>query len=464
MTRHGVVFTMTGIISVLAVLLLASMIVESVIIAPLALVVFAAFCAIILRAYPVVFILLLWFIFIRLTAVLSSVAIESGGFMPEILTQGDATGATLRMVAVYIAGLIALTVILHGGTRRIDRITAQTPQCRLTKLWVPLLYLTLTALISGALIIGVKHGFPALSGADRIAYWRQIDNRFFYFFLGNRFIFAVLLGLCASVSHGANRMLSLILMLAMLVVSFLFAEKFSSIALILFGFLTPVLILTPAFKKHLDKSVMGLSLLVAVLTVPATLNAYGVFQNPDNAVMRLQTRAVSQAQIWYVQDSLDNSIIKFDTDRIDNNIRAMTARHPDQYADTLGARDFMIGYMPPDRYEHYLQRGVTLTLATEGYLLKLFGRIGMIPVYSALLGVYAGYLLYLYYGVKTRHPLRVILAAKLLVWANFGLNQGYVWFLIGVKPALLVALILVFEMAQTVISKKRAAQKRVAHA
>ena len=71
----------------------------------------------------------------------------------------------------------------------------------------------------------------------------------------------------------------------------------------------------------------------------------------------------------------------------------------------------------------------------------------MFPVYIALLAVYALYLLYLYFGLITLNPVRIILASKLLVWANYGLNQGYVWSVLGLKPLLLIAFILILELA-----------------
>ena len=82
-----------------------------------ALVYYCALSLLIIRTCPAAFILMLWFAFIRLTTMISGVAIESGGVMPEIMMQGEATGAFVRLAGVYTLGLLALAFMLEGGMK-----------------------------------------------------------------------------------------------------------------------------------------------------------------------------------------------------------------------------------------------------------------------------------------------------------------------------------------------------------
>jgi hypothetical protein len=110
--------------------------------------------------------------------------------------------------------------------------------------------------------------------------------------------------------------------------------------------------------------------------------------------------------------------------------------------------------MAPDVYKNYRSQGITLTMATEGYLLKLFGWLGMMPIYLLCLAVYTMHLLYVYYAIQSADPVRIILGGKLLFWSSFGLNQGYVWYLIGVKSLAVIAIIIMYELIARKVFRK----------
>lgn len=415
---------------------------------------YIALCWYGLKYHPGAFVLLLWFIFIRFTTMISGIAIENYGYMPEVLLQGEPTGAFVRLAGVYTAGILFCFCFLDFFKRFIpDPLESRTKQY-----WSTPVLIAVALICLGACMIGFKHGFPLFTGVDRMLYWKQVDSRFFYFFLGNRPIFALFLGLIFSIEHGTRRHASTGVLLGMLFISFLFSEKFASICLIIFSFVTPVFLRD---SRHLDKLVsriVPLGGILALITLPAVLVVYGFAENPGAALERLQIRATSQAQIWYIADQDQEHLWMIDFKRVEHNISSFLSRSPDAYQKQypyLGVRDFMAGYMDEDRYEHYAERGVALTLGTEGYLLKIFGFLGMIPAYIFILGVYCLYLTYLYFAVISVNPVRLLIIAKVLVWNTYGLNQGYFYPLLGWKPIGIMAAVLLIELTFQFFNKKQ---------
>jgi hypothetical protein len=413
---------------------------------------FSAFCLYILRYYPTAFILLMFFLFMRLTTLISGVAIESGGTMQEILTQGSATGAFVRLAGVYTIGTLFMAMVIEAAKPYIPK--SRIP---LQELLAPAVFgLTLT-LCAIAAAVGLQHGFPLLTGMDRIAYWQSVDSRFLQLFLGNRFILALLLGLTFAIEKGLKQKVSLALIAIILAISFLFAEKFTSISLILFSFVTPAFLLKQSWQDSLLKRVVPLGTIISLLTIPAVLIVYGVLENPTRALEKFQARVTSQAQVWFYEDSRQTQLFDSDMQKIQHNLKAITVidgRAVEDTAPYLGVKDIMDETMAPDVYKNYRSQGITLTMATEGYLLKLFGWLGMMPIYLLCLAVYTMHLLYVYYAIQSADPVRIILGGKLLFWSSFGLNQGYVWYLIGVKSLAVIAIIIMYELIARKVFRK----------
>ncbi|MEM7650459.1 MAG: DUF6418 domain-containing protein [Pseudomonadota bacterium] len=440
-------FAFIALIGALALMMIGAIAIPSAFWSWTALVHYIALSAVLLRFMPQAFILLLWFIFIRFTTLISGALIEGGAYMPELLLNGEVTGAFVRLEMLYTLGLTYAAVTINSLVKRIPPMPKQTPDIRL---WSLAAFAVIAALCAGAALIGIQHGFPALTGTDRILYRQQVSSRYLSFFLGNRPVMAALLGLIYAVSKGQIRICAGGLFAAIMIISLLFAEKFTSIALILLTFATPILLIGLQKGQRLSRKIIVLAGAIGIITTPAILNAYGVFEDPAAAFKRLEARAASQGQLWYVQDFQTEKWFKFDTERVNHNLKALASPLPESFARNtpyLGARDFMATYFEPSRYKHYIERGVTATMATEGYLLKLFGYVGMLPAYAALLAVYCAMLSYFALAIYSINPVRLLLSAKLLVWANFALNQGYFYLLLGLKPLVLIVAIACFEIA-----------------
>ncbi len=449
----------------LCALALASLQIHSPWLSVAALAYYAALSLFIIRVFPAAFILILWFIFIRFTMMISGIAIESGGYMPEILLQGEPTGAFARLSIIYTIGLLSLTLSLHYGMKLFKPVNPLTLQQKGQEgaWWIRTILITIALIALAALTIGLKNGFPLLTGIDRMLYWNTLDNRFLFFFLGNRAIMALFLGLIYAITTGKTKISAAFLGATLLFISFLFAEKFTSIAVMIFSFITPVFLLNPLYQRNLITKLVPLGFFLGLLTLPVVLTVYGVFEDKQAAIERFEERATSQAQLWFYADQTADEFFKLDTPRAIHNLKAITALNPEALSDTPpyhGAKDFMAQTMDPERYAHYKERGVTLTMSMEAYLLKLFGWFGVIPAYIVLLAIHAAYLLYLYFGIITVNPLRLVLASKLLVWSNYGLNQGYIWSVFGLKSLVLIAFIIILELTLRMMLTRVPAQQR----
>lgn len=437
-------------------LLIAVSIWQSAAFAPAALLLYAAFLLWLLRAYPVAFILLLWFVFIRFTVMISGVAIESGGTMHEILMDGYASGAFARLAVLYAIGILFTGWCINTLTKAAPANPAGT----INNLWVSGILAFTVLFAAFAFWIGLQNGFPLLTGIDRIAYWRAIDNRFFYFFLGNRVILGLLLGLIFASSKTPAKHIALALFALLIALSFMFAEKFTSISILLFAFVTPVFLLKQKWLETATTRMIVVAIAVCVLTLPVIFTVYGVFDDPAKAVERFQSRVTSQGQLWFYADAQQDRLFMLDATALKHNINAALSTDPEALSETppyLGVKTFMNETLAPDRLTHYRKQGITLTMGLEAYLLKSFGWLGMIPVYLFILTIYAAELAYLYYAIQKRDPLRIIVIAKILVWTNFGLNQGYLWHIIGLKPLALIAVLILLELTLKATRKEGAA-------
>lgn len=451
-----------ALLSVLGGLVLSAEMLASPIIAWFSLLYYGALCLVVMRYYPAAFLLLLWFIFLRATSMISGAMIESGGFMPEILQQGQATGAFARLTLIYTIGILGAIWVINQGLRYIP--APPDNQNLRIQTWSYGVFALTLIICAGIIGIGLQNGFPLIDGIDRFTYRKTLDSRFLEAFLSNRVIIAVLLGMAYAACQGAKKITALALFILLMIVSLLIAEKFTSISLMLIYFITPIFLLKSKLLEAMNRKIILLGFGITVITIPAILFVYGLGQNPDGAIKKFQNRASSQAQIWYLADQENDALFKFDQARIDYNIAALKARDPDALRKSppyIGAADFMAQYLDKARYQNYINKGISLTLGMEGYLMKLFGWLGMIPLYLLCLVIYSAQLVYLAHGIISANPFRVILASKLLVWSDYGLKQGYLYSILGVKSLAFMAAIIAFEIMLRLM-KRREDQEAIA--
>lgn len=427
----------------------------------LSLLYYIALCWVVMKYYPAAFLLLLWFVFLRATTMISGIAIESGGLLPEMLVVGEPTGGFTRLNIIYTVGILGGVFMIHTFLKFIP-----TPSFDVSKIisyWAYGAHALTIFVCAGIFVIGLKHGFPLIEGMDRIAYWKNVSSRLLFFFVSNRIIFVVLLGMVFAACTGFKKHSALAVFIGLMLLSILFSEKFTSLSLMTIYFITPIFLLRPKSLGSINRYMTLLGFVITSITIPMILVVYGLGEDPGQAMEKFKGRAASQAQIWYTADQQNTELFKFDNIRVNHNIASMTSLNPAAYRENaphLGARDFMANDMDVKRYKAYTEGGVSLTLAMEGYLLKLFGLLGMIPVYLFFLSIYCGQLAYLAYGIISGNPIRVIMAAKILVWTDYAFKQGELWSVLGVKSVLFMAVIIGFEIFVKLVIKPREDQQK----
>ena len=425
--------------------------------AGLALIHYIVVCGVTFRLYPIATILFLWFIFLRFTAMISGVAIESGSYMPEVNLTGVVTGGTVRHGLLLSATIIFAVMVINKILEYLPAVP-ENPEAIVSKWAYPVFAITILVCL-GILKIGFENGFPLIEHIDRMVYWETVKSRFLDFFISNRVIFVVLLGAIFSSCSGLKKHIALGIFLSLMLTSILFSEKFTSLCLMLIYFITPSFLLNPTQFDVFNKRIIFLGIAIPVLTFPFIMLAYGFHENPTKALERFKNRASSQAQLWYVEDIKTKEMFKFDEERVSFNIQSMKMlsvhedfRYQKPY---IGAVDYMAEYMPKVKYKSYKRIGVKFTMAMEAYMLKLFGYIGMIPIYWLFVAVFCAQLSYIAYGIVTLNPLRVIFGAKLWVWTDHALSEGLMYFALGLKPVLFMVCVLGFEIFIRLVFKKK---------
>jgi hypothetical protein len=405
----------------------------------IALFIFAYFIVVLSKYAPATFVLLLTFIFLRITCLISGIAIEYGAEMIELELMGYATGAMLRLVMVYIFFITVLAIVLEifycRFTNEIDS-TFYAAKLQNEK-WVPILFMGTIFLTLITLFIAAKTGLPLLTGMSRLAFREEVDSKIFLLYASNRKIFILLLGLVFATCIGYKRRFSLALYIVTILVAILMGEKFTSLIGISILMFTPSLLLSRHLNSlNLVKLAVPL-LALALFTLPVILNADGWSEDPVMAMEKLTSRFAGQAQVWFLADSEIQHYFAFDLDSLLHNVRSFLNLNGFELANIspyFGARYFMYNFMSEELLTLFLEtKALTLTMAFEPYLLMTNGWLGQLLPLSICAVFYALILTYISYGIFKANPISLFIAVKLLVWSAVALQQGELYFMFGLK-------------------------------
>jgi len=425
--------------------------VPSPVFAVIALFIFTFFVVGLSKYAPATFVLLLTFIFMRVTSLVSGISIEYGAEMAELGLFGYATGAMLRLAMVYIFFITVLAVVLevfyYRFTNEIDS-TFQSTKIQ-TEKWVPLLLIAVTLLTIIALFIGAKTGFPLLTGMSRLAFREVAESKIFLLYISNRKIFIVLLGLVFATCNGYKRRFSLALYIVTILVAILLGEKFTSLIALSILMFTPSLFLSRQLNSlNLVKLAMPL-LAFTLLTIPLILYIYGWSEDPTMAMENLTKRFAGQAQLWFVADREMQHYFAFDLDSLLHNVSSFLSLNGVQFANIypyFGAKYFMYNLMDDELLYLFLEtKALTLTMAFEPYLLVTNGWLGQLIPLTICAVFYALILTYLSYGIFKANPISLFIALKLLIWATGALQQGDLFLMFGIKFLVVVFIAFFYE-------------------
>lgn len=416
-----------------------------------ALIVFLYFVVGLSKYAPASFILLLTFMFLRVTCLISGISIEYGAEMIELDLIGHATGSMLRLVMVYIFILTVAALIIEPFYNHFKE-NIEPPEFAnqlQNQSWIIVLFAVTLLLTLVVLIIGAKTGFPMITGLSRLAFREEVNSKFFLLYISNRKIFILLLGVVYVTCLDYKRKFSLGLYFLTILVAILFGEKFTSIITLSVLMFIPSLLLSKRLNNlNLVKLAIPM-ILLTLFTLPIILHVYGWSDDPELAIAKLTYRFAGQAQLWFVADSEMKDFFAFDLASLLHNFKSFIQLNNFELVNTapyFGARYFMYHFMSDDLLFLFLEtKALTLTMAFEPYLLMTNGWVGQLLPLTICTVVYALNLSYLAYGIFKANPISLFFAVKLLIWSSLVVQQGELYFMFGIKFLLVSSLAMVYE-------------------
>jgi hypothetical protein len=423
--------------------------------AVISLICFLTFIVCLSKFAPTTFILLLIFIFIRLTCLISGISIEYGAELVELQMMGYATGAMLRLAMVYIYFITVSAIVIEWFCYRFNTVFDRdyySSQLQ-NKKWVSLFFAVVFMATIVAIVIGAKAGFPLITGMSRLAFREAVESKVFLLYISNRQIFILLLGVVYAVCIGYKRKVSLTLYILTIFVAILFGEKFTSLILLSVLMFTPALLLSKRlYDLNLTKLVVPI-IILSLFTVPIILYVYGWNEDPILAIEKLTNRFAGQAQLWFIADSEMSSLFSFDLNSFVHNINSFISLNGFELANVapyFGARYFMYNYMGDDLLFLFLETdALTLTMAFEPYLLMTNGWVGQLLPLTICAIAYAFNLAYLHFGIIKGDFISLFLSVKLLIWSSIAVQQGELYFMFGVKFLLFCLISFIYEKSMS---------------
>jgi Family of unknown function (DUF6418) len=379
-------------------------------------------------------ILLLW-----LSELFSGVLIERGAYLSEARRYGAVSGGFAMLAALYVIFAAAMAAIIETVFRW-SRADERFALFRVGPLlvWV----VGATFLISGAyaILVGLREGFPLVTGADRLGFRAMLDDRLFEAWHSNRTILAFLFGMVAA---GGWRALGLTMLVGLTALSLLFGEKFTSLLMMVCAFtMTPGLV---HIAKHGRLPLLRTALPIvalALVTVPAIFAVYGGFDRSDKAIAEMQDRFALQGQAWYLVEAGVASDREPTSTIIAADVRSWfnpTAQNPDSAGVRFGHYYVMKNIAPYAVFDDFYTSNVGFVFLLFPYLHHLGGMWLTLLGGLALCGITAATLSLLALAAARKDYLSVLICLKIFVWQTAGFLLGYLWYFVGIKTVLLLA-------------------------
>ncbi|MHA6721291.1 DUF6418 domain-containing protein [Sphingomonas sp. RS6] len=383
-----------------------------------------------------------------MTEFMSGAAIESGAYMTETQTIGHATGAFSRLLIVYILffGVVsALVERAWPGLRQVYRRAEPIWQANAGFIWKTLV---VTAALSSVLLlwVGLKNGFPLLSGIDRFSFERRVDSTFYGVFMRNRLVLVPFIGALLAIPQYRRRAAGLTVWL--LAVSILFGEKFTSLVLVISMVGIPAVLVHIGYGRQIPVRSLALgSAMIAALTIPAVLLAYGAASDLDMALQRYADRAALQGQLWYHADKSHAAPTAFDKAALSADVATWfspNAQDPTTVRTDFGRYYVMKQFTSWEYLLGLMKLSSGFVFSLYPYLLMTTGATGMMLASTAIALYHAAILILLAHSLARANWIAALLFGRVVnsIYATYA--DGYLWNIMGVKSLATVALALFF--------------------
>lgn len=401
--------------------------------ATVALLIFCLFCVALAKLSGISFIIFSPILALRFTEMLSGASIEAGAFMDGSGAYGYPTGAFSRLLVIYVFTFSFGALVCEILAPYLLQKSNQQSRHDLRWLWLGLL--AIVGLSSLYLFyVGVSSGFPLLTNADRFQFLNN-QSRIYKSIIQNRLLIVPLLGYL--VTNKDFRLRGILLFVWLNLVSVLFAEKFTSLLLML------TLFCMPAGLKAVDtlgtlkiRWIVMAGTAVVIMTVPTVLIVYGALDDLDQAIEKYNRRVAVQGEMWFLTD--DPSKYWRDIDwHVVATDAASWIRPGMQDAQAVG-RDFgqyyvMAKHAEPDILVAAMDYGGGFIFCLLPYLLMVSGIIGVLLVSLIITAMHAAVIMLLIKSLTSGQWLSALCFTKSFSNILAAYIIGYLWFIFGIK-------------------------------
>jgi hypothetical protein len=391
------------------------------------------FAALIFRLFartPYDLVLLLPVMIPRISSLLSLNMIDFGAHMPEIGRYGYVTAAT-ALYAFYNAVLVWVAFMLLERWRKNDPERGAAPWQR-SAIVDDVIPVCVGAMLTAYLfLVGYRVGFPLMTGTDRFVFRVQTADIITVNILNLKVIIAIALGMVfASTRSAMIRNVIALEAMALVVLFFLFGDKFFTVAAFAAAFAGPYFVLKP---RQARRAVVLLAPMVAIGVVLMLLINLYIFSgygagSMDAGMTRLMDRMAAQGQLWFVYVANEGALFHLDMDMMLINFKSIFASNTDNFDFANGLSTFYFANRySPQAFLHsmYTNAGTTtLTGAFEAYSAVMTGYAGLFFVMILTGVLVAAMCRYLYRAILSGSAGQVLAPAAILAQALYMLNQG----------------------------------------
>ena len=422
---------------------------------------FALTTLLLMRSNALAICMLLPYLLLQLSMLVSLGGIEAGSYMPEVGT----TGAPSSAAASYAIYSLIFDLVFIYTFRRVGQSRAKQHAVRASADGVLIFFQFATLTFATGVIIylviaGLHTGFPLLTGTDRFVFKRNSADALTVDFLDLKVIPTSALGVCAVFGRTHTlRIAAYLLFIAVIGLSFLYGEKFFIVIVAALIFAMPFFARQPERAGRQLFSLLPFALLGTVAVVAITLYIYSDWgaRSLDFALQRFGDRISGQAQLWYLAVKDSSTWLNFDLRAIQANIGSLFADNPADYVfrHKLGPFFFVDKYSPPAIYRATIHNKGTTTPTElfEAYGLVMTGYIGLV-VQMVLAGLAAGVISSLHLlAIVTKNPFYVFLPAFMITAMLKLVEQGTIYSALSISTFKFYFLFLALTLGVAAISR-----------
>ena len=390
---------------------------------------------------PVLFVVLMGFLFIRVTELLSGILIESGGYLTETDILGSMNGAFIRLPFYYIIFFFAVSLGYKPAK------LSENSSKALGGLFIVFFVFFALLVIGMGLFAGLKYGFSFSMGINRFSFREFGLSPSLELFLNNRFLVVILSSMLYTFSENIKlKFFGFSCVVLTIFISVLHGEQFTAMVTLFLAFFIAPLINKVIHGENIHEKIIKIGLGAFFLGVGVVLLVYA--QQGYDLKELAERRLLLQGQLWYIVDESSPNLLFGDFISFIRNIPSVLLLNTNEFRTPMipyGMRELMYIYAIPDIYDIYLENNVTFTMGQMAMLLHWFGYVGMVPVV-----VLTGYLFgiaitYFVNSITRKDILSILLSSKILLWFIFGFQQGEYWYIFGLKTILFCVFVYLFE-------------------